>query len=366
MAISALEAQGLLMKATVQKFKELRTPTTHLLGYFTPKTYNTTEVPIAVMRDRELMSSNVLRGTNGKLNQQGSWSEKTIIPPYFHERFAINTLQSYERGFSGVSEGTVDDSTAQLINDIATETVKMQNKVIRAQEQMSAQALETGVVTLDIGYAVDYKRKSTSLVDNTSDSWTNAGAKIEQQFQDAGNFLRVNGGYTGGELDATMSSSAWIALQATDYFKTKANYQQVTLMAINAPVSRNGATYHGRITCGAYVVNIWVYDGYYTTDAGVVTRFTDETKVIIVPTMGTVFEMAYGAVDQKVKNSGASPMSVLPVRRAASDFYVWDNVDYNNMVHDIHLASAPIARLISVDMVYTMKVSSSLINPVVG
>lgn len=366
MALSTQEAQGLLLQGAIKKYMELRTPTTHLLGYFPSRVYDTTEIPIEVQRDRDLVAVDVLRGTNGNANNATKSSLKIIVPPFYHEKFAINSLRNYERAF-GVSAATAPMSNrVALANEVAVQLQKIQNKIVRAQEIQCAQALETGIVVLKNGDSIDYKRQSDSLKDNSATPWTTTTTDVESQLQTAIEWITQVGGNTTGVFDLTMSGQAWVALQKTDYFKTKANYNKVTLLAIGNPQNRNGATYHGQITAGSGIFNIWVYDGTYLNSSSVRTRITDQTKVIIVPVEGLMAEMAYGAVDTIVKNAGATSLSGVQIEKSAADFYVWDNLDRNNLTHEMHLTSAPIARVISVDQIYTMKIATSFTNPQEG
>jgi hypothetical protein len=359
MALSQQEAEGILLKGAIKKYQELRMPTTHLLGYFPTQTYDTTEIPIEVQRDRDLVAVDVLRGTNGNSNNATKSSLKIIVPPFYHEKFSINALRNYERAF-GVSASTAPASNrVALANEVAIQLQKIQNKIIRAQEIQCAQALELGVVTLKNGDSIDYLRNADSLVDNSATPWTTTTTDVESQLQTAIEFISQVGGNTTGVYDMTMSGQAWVALQKTDFFTKKANYNKVTLLAIGNPTNRNGATYHGQITAGSAIFNIWTYDATYLNASGVRTRITDQTKVVIVPVEGLISEMAYGAVDTIVKSAGATSLSGVQIEKAATDFYVWDNLDRNNLVHEMHLTSAPIARLITVDQVYTMKIAVS-------
>lgn len=363
MSLSQEQAEGLLLRAAIQKYVELRTPTTHMRGYFTPQMYDTTVIPLEIMRDNDYVAVDVMRGTNGNLNKGSIYSAKDILPPAYHEKFNINELKNYERAFGQAAANSTLSQRAALANETAQMLVKLQNKIIRAEEIQCVQALETGVITLNTGDDIDFKRKSGSLVDNSATPWTNVATDVEGQFQAAGDFIRQYGANSTGVLDATMSGQAWIALQKTTFFKDKANYDNISLMSIGNPQQRNGATFHGQITAGAYIVNIWVYDGTYLNSSNVRTRLTDETKVIIVPTQGTQFELAYGAVDQIVKSSGAQSVSGVEIAKGAADYYVWDSVDLNNLTRTLHMSSAPVARLITVDMVYTMKIATAFTNP---
>lgn len=371
MGLTTQDSQGLTLKAGIKKYVELRKPTTHMRGFFTRQTYDTTAIPLEIQRDNDYAAVDVLRGTGGNMNKFDIWTAKTIVPPFYHEKFPMNSLRSYERIFGESATMTTTKARAALANEVAINIGKINSKIIRAEEIQCVQALETGVVVLKNGDNIDYKRRSNSLVDADAAGeggyWTNTAAAVEKQLQKAASFIREEGASAAGVFDITMPSQAWIALQATDYFKTKANYKQVKLLSINSPVQSSvGSTYHGQISAGSFIFNIWTYDATYLNDSGVRTRLSDETKIIVTPTEGTMFEMAYGAVDTIVKSSGAQSVSGLSLAKGAADYYVWDNIDTDNLVHTMHMTSAPCARLITVDMVYTLKVASTWVgdNPV--
>lgn len=362
MGLTTQQAEGLLLKSAIKKYVEQRMPTTHMRGFFNRQTYDSTTISLEVIRDNDYAAVDVLRGTNGNLNEASRWSAKEIVPPFYHEKFNINSLRNYERAFGEMAATAPMSNKVALANEIATTLTKLQNKIIRAEEIQCVQALETGVVSLLNGDSIDYKRKSDSLVDAIDNGgyWTTTTTDVEKQLQTAGEFIREVGACATGVLDITMSGQAWIALQKTSFFKDKANFQKVTLLSIGNPQNRNGANFHGQITAGSFIFNIWTYDGTYLLDVNGVatrTRLTDPTKVIITPTEGAQFELSYGAVDQIVKSNGSSSVSGMQVAKGAADYYVWDNIDTNNLVHTMHMTSAPIARLITVDMVYTMKIA---------
>lgn len=357
------DSQGLTLKAAIKKYAELRMPTTHMRGFFTKQTYDTTAIPLEIMRDNDYAAVDVLRGTNGVTNKQSIFTSKTIVPPFYHENFSINSLRSYERVFGQDATNTTSAARSALANETATELVKINNKIIRAEEIQCAQVLETGILVLKNAETIDYKRRSESLVDagdaGEGGYWTDKTAKVEQQFIKGCSFIREQGANNAAVYNATMSGQAWVALKETDFFKNAANYVKVTLLSIGNPQGRAGASFHGQITCGSAIINIWTYDATYLNDSGVRTRLTDLYKVIITPVEGAMFEMAYGAVDTIVKSSGATSVSGLALSKAATDYYVWDNLDTKNLTHTMHMTSAPVARLITVDMVYTIKIAES-------
>lgn len=354
MAISTQQAQGLLITGAIQKYVETHVPTTHLQGFFTEKQYGVTSIPLSIIRNRKKIAVDVMRGTGGNVNGAAIESMKEIIPPMYHETFIVNSLRAYERAFGLPTSAPAPAHAAMLAEEVAEKLVELKGKIVRAKELQAGQALELGVITLGDGSVIDYKRQATSLVDGATVGgyWTSASTPVEKQLADGCKFIRLNTGNSTGLYDLTISGDAWITLQATDYFKTKANYQQVSLLSINTPTDRNGATYNGRITAGAFVLNVWTYDEVYDDANNASQRYINEFKAIITPSTGAAFEMAYGAVDQRYGNNGE-------VIRAAADYYVWDSLDSNSLNRTMHMTSAPVARLISVDAVYTLTIATA-------
>lgn len=369
MGLTIQDSQGLTLQSAIKKYVELRKPTTHIRGFFSPQIYDTTAIPIEIQRDNDYIAVDVLRGTGGKLNKSSISTMKTIVPGYYHEKFEINSLRNYERVFGQNAHMTTTQARVALAREVATELVKIQNKIIRAEELQCAQALESGIVVVESGENINYKRKADSLIDlgeaGEGGYWTTVTTDIEKQLQKAGAFIREEGATDAGTMNLTLSTNGWIALKKTNFFKNNANYNQVTLMSIGNPVGRAGANYHGQITAGSFVFNIWTYDGMYTNSAGTRVRFTDETKIIVTPTEGAQFELAYGALDTIVKSNSATNMSGIALAKGAADYYVWDNVDTNGLVHTINMTSAPCARLITVDQVVTMKIATTFAGAVV-
>jgi hypothetical protein len=365
MALTREDSQGLTLLAGIKKYQELRKAPTHMMGFFTPETYDSTAIPLEVQRDNDLLAVDVMRGTNGNMNKSSVWTAKTIVPPFYHEKYSINELRSYERVFGSTATMTTSQARASLAAENATQLMRLQNKIIRAQERMCVQALETGVVLLKNDENIDYKRSADSLVDlgqvGNGGYWTTTTTDVETQLSDkAAGFIREEGSSSAGVFDLTMSSQMWITLKKTDYFKNNANYNNVKLIDINSPVaSARGAVYHGQITAGSFIFNVWTYDGTYTNAVGTRVRMTDGTKIVVTPTEGAIFEMAYGAVDSIVKDTGTSAVSGKQIQKTAADYYVWDNVDTQNLVHTMHMTSAPIARLVTPDMVCTLKAADS-------
>lgn len=369
MALTTQDSQGLTLKAAIKKYVELRTPATHMRGMFKPEIYDTTAIPIEIQRDNDIVAVDVLRGTGGNMNKADIWTSKTIAPPFYHEKFAMNQLRNYERVFGESANMTTTSARIALANEIALNLVKIKNKIIRAEEIQCTQALETGIVVLQNGDAINYARKADSKVSagDLGGYWTDPTAPVEKQLQRGASFIREEGANGSSVMDLTISSQGWIALKETNWFQNNAKFVQVGLLNISTPLQQTtGSTFHGQFSAGSFIFNVWTYDGTYTNTSGIRTRVSDETLAIITPSNGGMFELAYGALDTITKSSGASSVSGLALAKSAADYYVWDNLDTDNLIHTMHMSSAPVARLIAPDMVYTLKIAETFVSGIQG
>ena len=180
-----------------------------------------------------------------------------------------------------------------LVEDVAEKLAMLTAKIERAKEKQCAEVFETGVVILNNGDNIDFKRKATSLVDLTGAGgyWSTTTTDVESQLIAAAEFIRQKGKNGSATFNITMSGAAWVLLKKTDYFKNTANYNQVKLMDINLPQAAvGGSAYHGQISAGAYIFNVWTYDEVYeASGTGTITRYFDASKAFVTPTQGTKF-----------------------------------------------------------------------------
>ena len=358
MSIPAQQARGIYTKAFTAVYEENIPAPQFLKSFFPSMIYNSATVNIEVSRGNEKIAVDVIRGTRGKRNTFSRATQKEILPPFYKEYFDATQLDNYDRVF-GFSP---DIPNATVIGFLARETgmkyVELRKKIDRAKELQCANALETGVVTLVNGDNIDYKRQATSIVDLTASGyWTNTGADVESQLIAAAEFERQEGRNSSAIFNLVTSGQAFVNLKKTDFFKNNANYQQVKLIDINTPIKESfGAAYHGQISAGAYIFNIWTYDETYETDAGVATRYWPVNKAVIIPTTGARFEMSHAQVPAIIRDTGNAEFPAF-IGRVSAEYYRTNSIDELGAAHYFWLMSAPVAFPITVDMIYTMQIA---------
>ena len=352
MNISTTDAFGLYTKKLIDVYKERTTPTSFLMSFFKASVEPTLELSIEVQRGSEKVAVDVIRGTEGNRNQSTRSSEKIFIPPAYKEYMDVTKVALWDRLFGATQ---IDDKVfSKLINNIADEVMSMQQKIERAIELQCAQVLETGVVTLVSADSIDYKRKTQSKVDLGAGNYFTDAIDPFTAYENAGTFLRQKGKITGRVLNAIHGGEAISALFANAKFKERQNLFHYAPDAVAAPQSGAvGQTYHGRITAGPYLVDLWSYPEYYDLRGGTAaaptftsTPYLDPTKITVLPE-NPRFVLGYAVCEQLIK-PGEMPI--------VAPYLIREFPDVRKAVLDIEIQSAPLAIPVAVDQIYTMKV----------
>lgn len=355
MSIALEQHAGEFTQAVVDVYKEEVPTPSFLKNFFTPVTTTTKYVDVRVQRGTEKISVDVNRGGDGIRNKFSLASQKLYLPPFHNEYFDATALDTYD---NMIMNGGSPELMGSTVRDIGEKLQMLRDKINRAKELQAAQVFETGIVTMVNGDNIDFKRKAASKVDAgaTGGYWTTTTSTIEAQLVAGGDFLRQTGKSPVKEIDAIMSSDAWINLKASDYFTDSANYNQVSLLSINRPIAdASGAAYHGQITAGSYIINIWTYDEEYINAAGSSTRYFSEKQVIMLPSAGTRFVMAHAGLPKVIHDPSRVEFPTY-ITNVASEFGIYNRVDEKQFAHYFGVMSAPVAIPVSVDRIYTLQV----------
>jgi len=341
-------ARGAFTNAVIAVYREAVTPTSFLRSFF-PNVFSRTKyVSIDVKRNNEKIAVDVLRGTGSNLNKKSRSTLKTLEPPYYAEGFNVNELDLYDTAF-----GTLDPSLmGQVAQEAADTLVECKNKIERSKEKQCADVLRTGVITLVNGDNIDFKRKSQSLVDGGAGTyWTVSSVDPDVIMQAAGDFLRQKGKMEGFVINVIMGAGAFNAFTSNPIRQDKLDIRRMDTGSINMPQRNSlGGSYHGQVSAGSYVFNVWTYNEGYTNDAGTFVKYLDDTECIFLPE-NTSFKMAHGVVPQL---PGMTPM----VATGAGEYYFNEYVDQKHRNHVQEVLSAAVAVPVAIDQIYTVKVKA--------
>lgn len=342
-SIQTTDAQALFTKKLIAVYKE-KIPVTNFLRTFFPTVESPTlEISIEVQRGFEKTAVDVERGADGNRNTFGKSTEKIFQPPMYREYFDSTKLQLYDRLYGATS---IDDAIfAAYINDVADHTMQLQNKIERSYELQCAEVLEFGTVTTTKQDVINYARKPASFVNPGSGNYfANASTDPFKQIEDICTFLRQVGKSGGARFNALCGGTALNHLLNNTIFQKRQNLFNMSLDVVKSPqMAASGASYHGTITCGSYLVDLWAYPQYYDL-AGVSTPYLNDKKVIVIPQV-TNFKLAFAAVPQLLKPNTMPRMGA---------FIIDEYVDERAASRDIDVKSCGLAVPVAVDQIATL------------
>ena len=349
MAISLSEAQGVFTKKLIDVYRERPKPTNFLRSFFPAELSPTLEVSIQVQRGTEKVAVDVYRGDSGNRNTWTRSSEKLFIPPYFREKFDLTKLQLYDRVYA--AQGVDAPIFAALINDTVDHQLVLQEKIERAIEIQCKNVLETGIIlNAGTGTSIDYRRKATSKIDVLAPNYwavNNPSNTPFDQFEAAGIFLRTIGKAQGGTFNVILGTQAKDDLYRNTTFLARQNLFNLKLDNVRPPqFNAVGSAYHGQVSAGAYLFNIWTYPEYYQDSNDQMQPYINPKLMIVIPE-NPRFKTAFGAVPQIVQ-PGQMPVM--------GEFVFTNNVDADRRAWYYNVESCPLAIPTAVDTIYTAQV----------
>ncbi len=347
--ISTTDARGLITKMLVDVYKERTAPTAFLRSFFPAKESATKSLSIEVQRGTEKVAVDVERGTEGNRNTFSRTSEKIFIPPYYREYLDATDLDLYDMLFSMPN---VDSAIfSQFMDQLADKLRLLQDIIERAYEVQASEVLETGIVTLEEGINIDFKRKAASLVDKGAGNyWATGTVDPYDDLETGANFIRKVGKASGDIFNVLMGSEALADFLNNTKVKERADIRNFMLDEVLMPQrTSSGASPHGVVSAGSYRFRIWTYAQFFDTKAGVSTAYLNPKKIVILPEAPR-FVMGFAAVPQLLTMGQG-------VRKGA--FIFGDYIDERNSKHVFDIKSAGVAIPVAVDTVHTTQVVTS-------
>ncbi len=346
MNIATVDARPLFTKSLVDVYLERTKPTEFLRSFF-PKTESLTkEISIEVERGFKKVAVDVERGTDGNRNSWSKSTEKIFVPPYYREYFEVTELALYDALF-GHSEIS-SEMFAAFVDSAADRLGGLQDKIDRAYEIQCSQVMQTGIVTLNAGVNIDFKRKADSLVDaGAGYYWEDANVDPNTILESGCKFLREVGKSTGAVVNAIFGSEALTKFLANTAVQNRGKIFNYALDIIT-PAQRDstGASCHGEVSVGSYRVRIWTYPQVYTNAAGATVDYIDSKTIILLPEVPR-FKLSFAAVPQLISDG--------PVPKKGA-YLVEEFIDRRKKSHVIDIQSAGVAIPVAVDQIYTAKV----------
>lgn len=351
--INLSEARGLFTNKLQDIYREKVLPTAFLRSFFTPVESQTKYVSIAVRRGSEKIAVDVQRGTEGNRNTFSKSSEKTFLPAFYEEFLEATEMDFYDKMWN--ANGTVEVTTFKMWLDETVENLEqLIFKIDRAYEVQCSQVFETGVVSLNAGTNIDFKRKAASLVANAAgNTWATGTVSPYKNIEAGCNFIRTKGKSQGTVYNCIMGSSAFEDFMNNTIVKERNDLQNINLDSIRKPQRVSDATLHGEISAGSYKVRIWTYNEYYDDASADNNPYINPKKVIILPE-NPRFKFMYAGIPQLLGDNGAKEGAGLSGKKGR--YHISEHLDTRKKSHQIIVESAGVPVPVAVDQIYTVQV----------
>ncbi len=347
--IPAIQAMGVFTDSIIAHYQE-DIPVKGFLRSFFPSHFNQSKyISLAVRRGTEFIASDVYRYSDGNRNTFSKASLKEYMPPFFHEYMDMSNHALYDNMIMAVMSGNAGVARA-LVESMAKDFIELRKKIERRAELMCAQVLQTGIVTLDSGEDIDFKRKAASKVAYSSGINFADGANDPSEIIKVGcEFIRTQGKADAATFNLIMGDSVLPALLNNTIIKGRNDIKSYTLDKIQSPfLSTNGAAFHGELTCGAYTVRLWTYPENYESSLGTFTNYIDTKKIILLPS-DTVGTLEYALVPQLLLD-GRIPQT--------GEYLIQEEIKEIEALHRLNIKSTVVPVPVKVDQIWTATVLS--------
>jgi hypothetical protein len=361
MPIPVQDARGVFTRQIVARWNELSelAPKGFLRSFFTKKTTDTKEISIEVMRGTEKIAVDVMRGAEGNRNTFSKSAEKLFVPPFFNEYFDMTALDKYDLLFGMNATDVAANTVASVIDAAIEKTNILRYKIERRYELMAAQVFTSGICTLTSGDNIDFKRKAASMKVYTAGEYIKIATVDPRTYLQAGaEFLRTTGRSGSAVFNVILGSRALTDLLANPFIKNEIN-SNIKLLELNMPqVNAEGAAFHGQISAGPYIFNIWSYPETYDDSTGTATDYINADYMVMLPTVGNQLVLSFAGVPMIVRDKRSVEFPEF-ITQVATDYALYNYLDTRKMTHDFGIMSAGVPIPVSVDRIYSAKVTGT-------
>ena len=351
--ITLSSALGEFTQRVISALNERKSPTSFFKSFFGEIISGAKEVSWEIKRRGRPVAVDIDHHEHGTTTKSGKSTQKVYVPPYYDYNTNVDALDSFERVFNGSSMVDVPQY-GKLIQQTAEDMQDNIERIERAEELQAAQALLVGVITLNNGDDIDFKRKVASIVAyNAAHGWDVGTVNPGDILVQGAEFMVTNGNPdAGGIIDVICGSDSINELRDNPLFQADADVRNFHFADMRTgAVTRNGATPQGSWSRGNYRFNFWGYEGYYDVEGGSSNlKFMDSKSIIMIP-QNVDFKMFYGGT-KAWRGTGQNRFPT--VIKAKRNFYSVD--DELNVSKLLGVRTSPVALLRSIDNLFTAAV----------
>lgn len=350
---------NLLKKAMEVGFDKRQKPSMLLSNLFKTKKLKTTKVELQGRVVKSVYSVDVKLGTGGRRVELSSYDKKDFTVPEYND-FAVITEEDIFKAQLGETEYNQQiANVANLINDNQMPISDMQK---RAVEKQASDALFQGKIVLTGGVEVEFNKKATHTISKSTAKWNATGGDPVKDIGDACKLCIEDGLLTSTVFNFFAGDDVLTALLANEKFRENADANKgIKRSDIGIPEEQvPGGVYHGRISAGSSLVNIWTYNEKYQIPTGY--NFANEgTKVGYIPAgcallvpVNPNFSKYYGAINNVNAPSGIGG-SKLQLVETEQLPYAYDELIDGSAVTKAGVKSRPLCVPVDIDCFATFK-----------
>lgn len=290
MAIDIFETRTML-----QALEMMTLPRTFLLDTFfkTQEVSNSEYVDIDIIKGKRRLAPFVQPTSQGKVVERTGFTTRTFKPPYIKMKMVTTATDILKRSPGETIYDGGKSPSDKAAEQVGKDLLELTNMIIRREEWMAAQALNTGKITVsgegfnaevDFLMAADHKvtLSGTALwTDAASDPVTNLRTWKRKISQDSGLVPDI----------AIMGSSVLDAFLNHSKVQNLLNNRRIDMGIINPQALPSGASYWGNIEG----LDIYAYDEWYVDDTGTEQPMVPVDKIFLGSTKARTARH-YGAI----------------------------------------------------------------------
>jgi len=283
----------------LEAMKQNPRPTTFLqkllVGKRTAETSDIVEIDIE--KGGRRISSYVTRTANPSAVGKNGFTTNLHNTPYISEEITYTAKDMMDRlpgenSYSGGVPGSRRDAK------VAAWLNQLQDRLIRREEQQVAEAIQTGKLVIagsGVSYTVDFQMAGTHIITySNTDLWSSTADKLAQ-FETWAQLIRTAG--APGATDIILGTDAAALLLKDTNFRaemlTTSGMNNIQMNIVNDDAGES--TFLGTLRRPGLSVNLYTYQGQYTSEAGVATPYIDPKKVVML-SRNMRSEMHYGPI----------------------------------------------------------------------
>jgi len=332
-------------KTMLEAYKPASLVHNYFTSLCTQRNFSTESIELDIERDDEEVAVVLTSLEAGaRANEANLYTNKEFVPPIYKEKMTIPAAKLLKRLPGSIPFGDVDFQAAGSALAIGN-LPKLEKKLRRSLELQASQVFQTGALSLvdaagSVLFTMNFSPKAAHFP-TVGTTWANAAADAPGDIGNLAEVIYRNGKAATTRL--TFGKTAWRHFLNNTAVKSLLDKQVFNRGMLQNPAPTNGAVKQGEIAIDGYLFELYTYQGFYKSAAGVVTPYIADDKVVFSSAASDVVA-AFGAVPQFPADDGSAALRYLPGAISGQGFSftptAWISEDRQYMT--LQLAARPL------------------------